>query len=103
MNGLMEENTKDSGRTGRCMEKENLHGLMANAMKEITLMIRDMAKESIPGSSFSKFNVYRPDQTRYEGEFKNGKQHGTGIIYDAQNKPQEGVWENGKLKEAGNL
>jgi len=37
-----------------------------------------------------------PDGRKYEGQWKDGKQHGTGTYTTAKNETREGEWEEGK-------
>jgi len=40
--------------------------------------------------------MYYASGNRYEGEFKNDKLHGKGILYKADGNRYEGTFENGK-------
>ena len=42
------------------------------------------------------FVCYRPDGRVFDGEWKNGVQHGRGNYTNAQGKVREGVWEEGR-------
>jgi len=41
----------------------------------------------------------RPDGSKYEGTWVDGKQHGNGFHVDKKGNRREGVWENGKRIE----
>lgn len=64
----------------------DLSGLMADAMKESTLMIN---KEGVG------IFVW-PDGRVYEGHWKDGKQHGYGRYYNQNNEEKYGFWNNGR-------
>jgi len=38
----------------------------------------------------------RPDGSKYEGQWLNGKQHGKGLYISRNGEMKEGLWENGK-------
>jgi hypothetical protein len=38
---------------------------------------------------------YWPDDKRYEGQWRNGKQHGEGKIVNSKGKSRRGIWEDG--------
>jgi hypothetical protein len=48
----------------------------------------------IPNSIYK--SIYRPDGRKYEGDWKNGKQHGVGIYTSASGKTKKGEWSEGK-------
>ena len=37
-----------------------------------------------------------PDGRKYDGEWKNGKQHGVGVYTSASGKTKKGQWSEGK-------
>ena len=37
----------------------------------------------------------RPDGRKYEGEWKNGKQHGVGVYTSSSGKSKKGEWSEG--------
>lgn len=37
-----------------------------------------------------------PDGRKYDGEWKNGKQHGLGTYYSSKNEVKRGQWSEGK-------
>ena len=39
---------------------------------------------------------YWPDGRKYDGEWKNGKQHGVGVYTSASGKTKKGQWSEGK-------
>ncbi len=42
----------------------------------------------------------RPDGREYVGSWSNGKQHGPGVMTDANGEKKEGVWQDGKMTKA---
>jgi len=40
--------------------------------------------------------IYRPDGRKYDGDWKNGKQHGEGTYTSATGKTKRGEWSEGK-------
>ena len=74
------------GNSTKCMERVNLHGLMEDAMKEITLMINKHG-----------YGVFTwPDGREYKGSWLNGKQHGEGAYKNQNGKIKKGMWNEGQ-------
>ena len=57
ISGLMEESTREIGKTTICMVKVFTLGLMAEAMKEIIIMTKNMDMESINGQMVESITV----------------------------------------------
>jgi len=65
-------------------------------------MINVKASVFLNGISFSVLS--RPDGRKYEGEWKNGKQHGKGKLINAKGEPKEYEWVEGrKIKNSMNI
>ena len=55
-----------------------------------------MAKAYLSGKNFTKF-LKRADGRKYNGNWKNGKQHGEGEFYNISTKQwKKGIWDDGK-------
>ncbi len=62
-------------------------------MSENTPMTRSRASGYLTGE---RVVDERPDGRRYEGQWSNGKQHGSGVYYNSQGRRKEGEWNDGK-------
>lgn len=76
----------DSGITTKWRAKELSHGLMEEGTRATMQMIK---KE---GNGI----FYWPDGRKYQGGWKNGKQHGIGTYTSASGKTKQGEWSEGK-------
>ncbi len=102
MGGFM----KECGLEIKCMEKGNSFGQTGVDMKEIIIMIREKDMVFMIGELFLKkykffINIFnslqcRPDGKRYLGIWKDGQQHGKGIMIFEDGTKNEGEWLYGK-------
>ena len=81
--GVMAEGTRDSGSTIRWRAMEFSRGPTAVSTKENTSTTRKRAMAYSTGKRVFYFFLFvescRPDGRKYDGEWKNGKQHGVGV------------------------
>jgi hypothetical protein len=98
--GAMAEDTRGFGSTIRWKAMEFLRGPMAVSTKENTSTTRKRAMAYSTGKQAASFLFilirYRPDGRKYDGEWKNGKQHGIGVYQSASGKTKKGEWADGK-------
>lgn len=102
--GLMEEFTKACGFEIKCMEREGFFGLMDADMKAIIIWIKEKVMAFMNGflilitknSNKCVYLFFRPDGKKYIGFWKDGQQHGIGIMVLEGGMKIDGEWKNGQ-------
>jgi hypothetical protein len=93
----MEGSLRGSGSTTRWRVTESSLGLTVGGTRESTLTIKKKDRAYSSGKCCNNvIKCFRPDGRKYDGEWKNGKQHGIGIYTSASQKTKKGEWSEGK-------
>ncbi len=76
---------------------------MAGGMQANFMQAKSKAEASLNGTRFflyfartEKKHQIRPDGRKYDGEWRDGKQHGRGVFITAAGKKREAEWGEGK-------
>jgi MORN repeat len=97
-----------SGSPTKWKEKAFSSGKMDALTKEATRTTKNTGKtQEYSGNAlvWNSFGVFTwPDGRRFEGYWKEGKQHGSGAYYAVNGEKREGEWSDGRrLKWIGDL